>query len=83
MEGVAERDRGAIERDVALAWRIENFARTKALENLSVYLEQMRPASPEEKRDRILAFFRGRQAQGAPVKITLVKPDNDAAAELS
>jgi hypothetical protein len=77
MEGIAERDRRAIERDVALAWRCEVFARTKTLEPLQHYLDQMKRETPEAKRDRILNAFRDLQARGTAVKITHV-PANDS-----
>jgi hypothetical protein len=74
MEGIAERERRAMERIVAQAWWNENLNGAGAkLKPLKHYLDQLKPKKPQTAED-ILAVFREHQARGAPISITTHRP---------
>lgn len=64
MEGCRRRELRSVQRDIALAWRVENFSRAgKNLKNLDKYLDELRPvkASPA---DQAAAIFEGFAKRG-------------------
>lgn len=57
LEGANRRLKQDLVRDVALAWRIENFRRTgKKLKNLSHYVDEFYP-KPAQSADDVAAIF--------------------------
>lgn len=73
MEGCKRRELRAVQRDVALAWRIENFGRAgKKLKDLDHYLDEMRPKA--DPADHAAAIFEGFARRGL-VKIKERKRD--------
>lgn len=64
MEGCKRRELRAVQRDVALAWRIENFSRAgKKLQDLDKYLDEMNP-KPANPADQAAAIFEGFAKRG-------------------
>jgi hypothetical protein len=74
MEGCKRRELRSVQRDVALAWRIENFSRAgKKLKDLDHYLKELTPAQANPA-DQAAAIFEGFQKRGL-VKIKERKRD--------
>jgi hypothetical protein len=64
MEGCRRREAREVQRDVALAWRIENFSRAgKKFKDLDEYLGQLRPTSATPA-DQAAAIFKGFEKRG-------------------
>lgn len=75
LEGCKRREMRAVKRDLALAWRIQNFSRAgKKFKNLDHYLEQLDAASIANPADRAAAIFKGFEKRGL-AKITERKRD--------
>lgn len=77
MEGCKRREMRAVQKDVALAWRIENFSRAgKKLKDLDHYLGQMKVAKPQTA-DDVAGLFLALKAKGRSVKIKIRERDKD------
>jgi hypothetical protein len=73
MEGIAERDRRAMERIVLQGWWTANLTGAgDKLRQPSYYLDQLKPKKPDES---VVAVFREYQARGAPILIRKFGPD--------
>ena len=65
MEGCLRRERRAIERDVALAWRIANFGNAgPKLKGLASYLDDMKPQHPNSNVIEAVAAFQSLAKRG-------------------
>lgn len=75
MEGIAERDRRAMERIILQAWWNANLdGAGEKLRQPSHYLDQLKPKKPQTN-DDVLAVFREYEARGADVRIRHIGPD--------
>ena len=77
MEGCKRREMRAVQQDVALAWRIENFSRSgKKLKDLDHYLGQLKPKR-EQTADDVANIFLSLKAKGRSVKIKVRERKED------
>jgi len=75
MEGLAERDRRAMERIVLQAWWNANLdGAGEKLRQPSYYLDQLKPKKPQTNED-VMAVFLAHKDRGADVRIRHVGPD--------
>lgn len=64
MEGCKRRELRAVQRDMALAWRVENFSRAgKNFKNLDQYLNELTPTQVNPA-DQAAAIFEGFAKRG-------------------
>lgn len=79
MDGCLRRERRAVERDVALAWRTANFVNAGAkLKKLQHYLDQMKPVHEHASVMEAVAVFQSLAARGlATIREVPKKGDAD------
>lgn len=67
----------AVQKDVALAWRVENFSRAgKKLKDLEHYLGETK-VKPTQTAEDVAGLFLALKAKGRSVKIKIRERDKD------